>query len=534
MNNYIKIIGIALVGFLSFTSCDSGLEDININPNEPEIVPTHTIFNRATRRVMDNTRDSWMGARLTQPWMQYTAQINYVEEDKYEYRPPTAQTGWDQLYIAANNFKAIIDFCEDPQTASTMEASGNLQNQIAASRVMLAYTFLMLTEHFGDVPYYSYGSDDADFQALQLSEGVLNPVYASQSKIYADLLKELREANDQFVLGETVFVSGDGIYNGNAEKWKKFANSLRLRIANRVKDVMPSAVSEMNDAVSDGVFTSNDDNAAQSYGASASEGNPFWAAFFVDNRTDFAVNDQFVKLLQGVGETLPARGASSSFYGPDPRLQKMVAPIGLTKEQVTSGNYEESDDISNYQGMPYALPEDRLSSNNAIAGLSFVSQTILSANHPEMLMEYAEVEFILSEMNGWSQMHYEAGVRASMERWGVSDTDASEYIANLPAANEEHVITQKYIALFMQSQEAWSEYRRTGYPDSDILLLPGQTSTEIDGTPYVFVPLEDIDDIPYRIRYPEGEQSLNRANWSAAVANLSNGDNLDSKLWWMP
>ena len=524
MNNYIKIIGLALIGLVTFTSCDSGLEEVNVNPNEPEIVPTHTIFNRATRRVVDNTRDAWMGGRLIHPWMQYTAQINYVEEDKYLYRPTTAQAGWDQMYIAANNFKTIIEFCDDPATASTMEASGNLQNQIAASRVMLTYTFLMLVEHFGDVPYYSYGNDDPDFQALKLSEGVLNPKYASQDKIYEDMLNELSEANDQFVLGEPVFVSGDAIYNGDAAAWRRFANSLRLRIANRVKDVMPSASAHMTDAINDGVFTSNDDNAAQSYGGSALEGNPFWAAFFVDNRTDFAVNDRFVLLLKG----------ENGDYGYDPRLQQMVAPAGVNKNDVSAGAYTPSNDLSDYQGMPYGLPEDRLSANNATAGLSFFSQPVMSADHPEMLMEYAEVEFILSEMNGWSQSNYEEGVRASMERWGVDPGDITSFISSLPAANEEHVITQKYVALYMQSQEAWSEYRRSGYPDGDILLLPGQTGEEINGATYVFTPLEDISHIPYRLRYPEGEQTLNNASWAEASNALSNGDALNSKLWWIP
>ena len=523
MSNYKKIIGLALIGLITFTSCDSGLEDVNVNPNEPEIVPTHTIFNRATRRVVDNLRDDWMGARLANPWMQYTAQTNYVEEDKYQYRPTTTQAGWDQLYIAANNFKAIIDFCEDPATANTMEASGNLQNQIAASRVMLAYTFLNLTQMFGDVPYYSYGSDDADFQALGLADGVLNPVYASQEKIFADILKELSEANDQFVLGESVFITGDGIYNGDAAAWKKFANSLRLRVANRVKDVMPAASSHMTDAIADGVFTSNDDNAVQAYGASALEGNPFWSAYFVDNRTDFAVNDRFILLLTG----------EHGDYGQDPRLQQMAAPKGVLKEDVTVGNYSPSDNPEDYQGMPYGLPEDRLI-HNQTEPLSLFSQEIMTASHGEVLMEYAEVEFILSEMNGWSQANYEAGVRASMERWGVEQGDIDAYVGSLPAANEEHVITQKYIALFMQPFEAWAEYRRTGYPDGDILLLPGQTGEEVLGTTYVFNPLEPITHVPYRVRYPEGEQTLNGANWSNAVQGLSNGDELTSKLWWMP
>lgn len=514
---YNKIIGFALVGLMTFTSCDSDLAGVNENPNDPEMVPTYTIFNRATKRVMDNTRDGWMAARLTSPWVQYGAQINYVEEDRYLYRETTSQGGWNQLYFAANNFKKIIEIASEQDLSTS-------PNEIAAARVMLAYTFMTLADHWGDVPYWSYGSNDPEFQALNIQE-TTTPVYAPQSKIYADLLKELSEANDQFTLDQPVFGAGDGIYGGDASKWKKFANSLRLRIANRVKDVLPAAQAHITDAINDGVFESNADNAAQSYGTSSAEGNPFWATFFVDARTDFAVNDRFIRLLKG----------DNGQFGYDPRLQQMAAPAGTSVADVSSNAYTPSDDLDDYQGMPYGLPENRLSANNPIAGLSFASNQVISIDAPEILMEYSEVLFILSEVNGWDQGYYEQGVRASMEKWGVESSKVDTFVADLPAANEENVISQKYVALYMQPQEAWAEYRRTGYPDGDILLLPGGTGLEVDGTTtYVFTPLPVIDHMPYRVRYPEGEFSLNEANVIEASNRLPNGDTMDSKLWWMP
>src|SRR5690606_6629431 len=119
---------------------------------------------------------------------------------------------------------------------------------------------------------------------------------------------ELKAASNQLNTGEVVFNSGDNIYNGDAEKWRKFANSLRLRIANRVKTVLPEANSHINDAIASGVFTSNADNAVHSFFGSSTEGSPFWQTFFVDNRTDFATNSQFINLLKG----------ESGDYGVDP------------------------------------------------------------------------------------------------------------------------------------------------------------------------------------------------------------------------
>lgn len=529
-----KIFAIGLAGLTIFglTACDDDFEKINTNPNDPEVAPTNMIFNGATRYLMNYTRDGWWSGRLSLPWMQYSTQYIYIEEDKYQYRESQTSNGWFYHYKTANDLKSIIDFCENPDTRTQMEAYGNIDNQIAVSRIMLSYVFDQLAAHFGDVPYWSYGNQDPDFQALQIDE-ILQPKYASQQKIYADILNELKAAANQLNTAEPVFISGDNIYNGDAEQWRKFANSLRLRIANRIKHVYPEANAHISDAIASGVFTSNADNAVQSFGTSSIEGSPFWETFAVGRRQDFAANSQFVNLLKGV----------SGNFGIDPRLPKMIAPIGYSAYQVIDRAYTETpfQDILNdtslldqYIGEPYGMPSG--SNSSTIGETSFMSFNVMKPDFGEVLMEYSEVEFILSELNGWSQSNYEAGVRASMEKWGVDETHITAYIANLPAANEENVITQKYITLFMQPQEAWVEYRRTGYPDGNILLLPGQTGYFVNGDTYTFTPLQSgnviATDIPSRVRYPISEQNINSSNYQDAVSQLSNGDEINSKLWW--
>lgn len=512
--------------FLS--SCDNDLEEINKNPNNPEVVPTNTIFNGATRYLIQNTRDGWWSARMTLPWMQYIAQLEYTEEDKYQYRDNQTAGGWNTIYRAAFNFKDIIDKCENPETSAQMSQYGNIQNQIAVSRIMLAYSFDQLVSSFGDIPYWSYGQKaNTDFQALQVDEYPA-PKYLTQQVIYEDLLKELDEASDQLVLTETAFTAGDNIYGGDAAKWKKFANSLRLRIANRVKAKLPAAQSHITDAITNGVFTSNADNAAQKFGDSQAEGSPFWATHYTgDLRTDFAMNGGFVKLL---------KGESVKNYGVDPRLQKYAAPIGLTRANIYPKTYSDENTPDKYVGMPYGLPKDRLSLNNTTTNLSFVSGNVMNPTYAEILMEYAEVEFILSEVNGWDDAHYKAGVQASLDKWGVDATKSSAYIAALPVANEENVITQKYIALFMQGMESWNEYRRTGYPNGNVLLLPGQSTTDITGTVYTFTPLISgnvvATNLPDRVRYPVTNATLNPDNYNAAIGNLSNRDEINSKLFF--
>ncbi|WP_322970789.1 SusD/RagB family nutrient-binding outer membrane lipoprotein [Faecalibacter sp. LW9] len=527
-----NIILSALLGTFLLSSCDNGFEEMNVDPNNPEVVPTFTIFNAATKRLMDESRDGWVSGRMVLPWVQYSAQRNYVEEDKFLYRTTTGDQAWNQVYRSIHNFKTIIDLCTNPETSGEMANYGDLQSQIGVSRIMLAYSFAELANYFGDVPYWSYSDmDNPDFQALNIDK-YPQPKYVSQEVIFKNILLELKEAEAQIDADAQVFVSqsnglnGDKIYDGDAAKWKKFANSLRLRIANQIKGVYPAAQAEIQDAIAKGVFTSNSDNAVQHYGNSTAEGSPFWAEFFgASPRNDFFINNQFVKLLKG----------ETGSFGKDPRLKKMAAPFGTSKANVGSGNYSETDDYSKYQGMPYALPQSLLTANNSVNKLSPFSSNILKASYGEVLMEYAEVEFLLAENNGWAQANYLNGVQASLSKWGVSDSEIATYVAALPAANKENVLTQKYIALFMQPQTAWVEFRRTGYPNNTILLFPNAQTKDLNGTTYTFTSLVDgMTRMPSRIAYPLSEQTLNSSNWSEAVTTYGGQDKIDGKLWWMP
>lgn len=529
-----RILLLSFLGLTLMWSCDNDFEEINTDPDRPEAAPTYTIFNTATKRLMDETRDGWVSGRMVLPWMQYSAQRNYVDEDKYQYRPTTGDQAWNNIYRALANYKEIITFCEDPELGLQMAAYGDLNNQIGVARIMMAYAFLDLTNYFGDVPYWSVSErDNPDFQALQI-DTYPQPKYVSQETIFKNLLVELDQAVNQLTSG-SVFVepggvSGDKIYEGDVELWKKFGNSLRLRIANMVKHKIPAeANAAIANALSSGVFTSNQDNAALHYMNTATGGSPFWAEFFVGGRNDFFVNNQLINLLQG----------ETGNFGVDPRLQKYAAPFGTSRNDVGAGAYEDSNDPNDYQGMPYALPADRMTANNALAKLSPFSKHVLTATFPEVLMEYSEVEFILSELNGWAQSHYENGVIASMEKWGVDPDQITTFVSNLPAADQENVITQKYVAMYMQPQVSWADYRRTGFPTSPILLLPGDTGYELDGTPYVFTPhVSGMSDMPYRISYPVAEQSVNNANWNAAATQYTGDsqsiDAINAKLWWMP
>ncbi|MDO4229549.1 MAG: SusD/RagB family nutrient-binding outer membrane lipoprotein [Capnocytophaga sp.] len=525
------------IGAFTLGSCDKDFEEINTNQDAPDQFLPHAVFNGANKRLMDNTRDAWASGRLTLPWMQYSAQRNYTEEDRFQYRASTGDGLWYDLYLTAKDYKTIIDLNTSDATKFEVAVYGANENQIAASRIMLAVVFSQLVETFGDVPYYSYGNNDAEFQALSIDEN-LAPVFVSQEKIYTDILKELKEAV-AMISGsddDAVFVSGDAIF-GSVGKMKRFANSLRLRIANRVKNVSnlsSLAQTHITEAIASGVMTSNDDTVGLTYEDNYVYPSPMFAAFFVDNRTDFSISNTFVQLLKG------ERGN----FGADPRLQKYAAPKGLSIASVRDANYSESTNLADYVGMPYGIPNSITGSQRTVRP-SFFSSNVLKKNYTEVIMEYAEVCFLLSEVNGWDNTHYQNGVRASMERWGVADAAITTFVSALPTASEANVITQKYIALYMQPHEAWTEYRRTGYPNT--LLKVGETAdliapyvyqdasgNNVTVTTYTFESLiSGVTDIPARLLYSNRYKQLNQANYQKALQNMGmSEDSMTGKLIW--
>lgn len=510
--------GLALLG--TTTSCQKDFEEINTNPNRPQQALPTALFNGSTKLFLKNTRNYTTSGMMFRSWMQYTAQDTYTKESRFLYRDYAGDYLWRYPYQVAGGYKDIIDLNTDPKTKELMTTYGKSENQIAAARIMLAYTFALLVETFGDVPYYSYGSPNPErFQALQL-EKYISPVYATQKEIYTDLLKELKEAAAQIVSDSYVFKEGDYIFE-TPDKMRRFANSLRLRLAIRLKDVSDTELRTLAQQSIDelkagtAVMQSEADTVELQFDSDDTNPAPIYKEYFVSNRVDYSPSNSFVQLLKG------QRGN----FGVDPRLQKYFAPKGLTKYQARDGRYTESDNLNDYIGMPYGLDESMADFQfKSGVAVSFFSSRILQPNYAEVFMEYSEVCFLLSEANGWDNTWYKKGVEASMKKWGVADTKITNFLNTIPAANEENVLTQKYIALYMNPNEAWAEYRRTGYPHT-LIKVNEETDlnipTEAGQTKYRFESLvADLTDIPERLFYPVAYKVINEANYQKALKSM--------------
>lgn len=506
-----KLYTFSLLALLPlFSSC---VDDLNEDPNRPSTVPTTSLITSSEKLLVDNLRSEQVSLRGSMLFVQYFAQNTYTTQSRYDIPFAYSDDYWKGLYKALNNFQDVIRLNTDPTTKDVATANGAGRNstQIAISRILKSYAFYALTDVFGNIPYESYGNNDTEFQALQQDPEIITPQYATQEKIYPDILNELKAAADTLIKyqGENTFGKADIIYAGSNSKWAKFANSLRLRFATRLKSKNESLYkSHFDDALNKGVFTSNVDNAAFKYSSSSPNEAPLYRATVTANRKDFAVSSILVDLLKGSNSELPTT---------DPRLMIYASPATTT---------------NTYVGLPYGLANDEAGKFSATS-VSLPGTIVNAANYAEVLMEYAEVAFLISEHNNWSQNDYEAGVRASLEKWGVKENDIASYLSNLPTANQRNVLNQKYIALYMQGLEAWSEYRRTGYPD----FLIKEGDIVFDGTVeggesviYKFDPLFGDGGIPSRLYYPTKEQNVNKANYQQALA-LQGNDKIETSLW---
>ncbi|MFN3849829.1 MAG: SusD/RagB family nutrient-binding outer membrane lipoprotein [Spirosomataceae bacterium] len=472
----LKYISFSAALAIVTTACEPGdFGDMNISPNSPSSPNTAGILTGAMRNVGGMVTDI-TPALYTQQF----GDVTYIEESRYK----TVQWSYNGWYTGPlNAYKTIIDLNTDPETKSTAAANGSNNNQIAVSRILKAYTFMWMTDRWGDIPYS---------QALKGKEN-FSPAFDSQQSIYNDLFKELKEAQAQFDGGTAV--KGDILLGGNATRWKKFANSLRLVMALRLSKVDPAkGKAEFTAALADGVLTSNSDNVRYTYLSEANNEHPLYNNYITNNRKDFAVSSTFVDYLVKTN---------------DPRIAAMADKNVNLK----------------YVGVPYGVFPPTWKSQD----VSLAASTMRAQNSAANVLTYAQVLFSQAEAAklGWitgdAKALYEAAIKASMQQWlGSAYTDAAladflkqDDVKYSDAKALELIATQKWVALFYQGNEAWAEWRRTGFPALKAAAKP----LNVSGL------------IPRRMAYPTTEATLNKVNYDKVVASQG-ADNQETRVWW--
>lgn len=474
------------------------LEDVNVSPNDPADVRSNALMSGAEKWIVDNVYDVWFSGRQSLVYAQQWAQRNYTEEDRYQIRESVNNSYFNYLYMGVGNLDKVIESNTDPEQAALNSSVGANCNQRAAARILKAWLMGLITDTWGSVPY-------TDVAKLQ-SEGVIYCKYDDQADIYADLIKEVTEAAAEIDESQAAFTSGDMIFSGDASKWKRFAGSLKCRFAIHLSKTDPKWKDYIAEALKSGVMESNDDAAAFHYAATGTEYCKFYEGFYVEGRNDFTINARLCDILKGQPDTLNAK--SHPWEGVvDPRLAVYTTSNG-----------------GQYKGFPYGVPSSASSTVRVGTPNWYATKpAFLAQDFAVPLMTFAEQKFIESEYLGFSAEEYKAGVEASLEYWtGEADAD---YVAKVTAnVDAEAVALQKYIDLYLNGTEAWTELRRTGYPEQ--LIRPGEVAAVVKGENILFEPLSDVKgDIISRVKYPTNESTLNGANWAEAVSKLTDGTN---------
>ncbi len=474
-----KIIILSLVFIVGLISCKD-LDDLNKDHKKPTEVPPEYLFTYGLENIARQMANGSYNYNVDRFWANYLTQTTYIQECNYD--PINRDIGgtiWAVMYA-----NSLIELKAAKEIIDEQPASGVLaiqkKNKMAQISILEVYAYQYLVDNFGNVPF-----------SEALDPGNTTPAYDDAATIYATITANLIDALNSMDTSEDGFDGvNDRLYNGDISKWKKFGASLLLQLGMRIAEYNPSdASSHVSAAVNFGVFDSNDDNASFGFLSTDPYTSPVYDYFVTQSRaSDFIATSFFVNMLEDYN---------------DPRIVKY---------------YDDNLGADTYLGGLYGA------SGNNYNNFSHVSTDIYEdPTYPSILLDYSTVCFFMAEAiergftGGDAEAEYLAGIKASFDFWGIPDADYDTYVAQGDVAYSsanyiDKIGMQKYLALYNQGHQAWTEARRLGVPTLQV--------ADETGTPN-----------PNRMLYPNDEDLLNEVNYDAAAAAMG-GDLLSTHIFW--
>jgi len=490
----LHIIIILFTCFLGGAGCTKNFENMNKDPNRPETVNPGAILSQVGyRAITDNLYNAaW---HFTHELMQMHAPgVSTGGGGIHRYEIQPGNILWQSSYGLMNDIMDVYNLGKKQQDP----------NYQAIALVYKAWIFHTLTDIYGDLPYS---------QALQATGGLIKPAFDTQQKVYEGILADLDTANNLFDETRPLPYGGDILFNANELtgdvntgiiKWKKFCNTLRLRVLLRALkrdgdiNVSEQIARVLADPEKYPLMQNNDDEAIFYF----TDANPYYNPFHNTRQLDWSETYYFTEFfLKKLNEV------------DDPRRKVWCTTVNVGGSEV-------------YRGIESGYAPSHpvyLAGENSTYREELKTTPILG-----IMMPFAELEFIKAELalkgfnTGYSpKYHYESGIRASMKQWkvqmpdGFADKPGISYRQDATAAEQmEQIMLQKYYALIFTDVQSWLEKKRTGYP-----ILPRG-----DG-----IPAEN--QFPNRIAYPTYLQTLNPDNLAQAVLDMG-GDDTSIALWW--
>jgi len=526
--SFAKILSLAL-GMLSLYSCTDDFTEFNTNKAAMMAVGPKELAGLFSRTEMEGvnwlTTDNYsrMSSTVANHFCGYTVcgQINQEEN--------ILRTGWQN-----SGFKSIYSSAYPP-LQSILEVSKGGVNDAAYNVALIWKVFLMhrMTDLWGPVPYTDAGNAKATV------------AYESQKEVYYKMFDDLNSAIAVLTAAVqknsslNVFGIGDVIYNGDVSKWIKLGNTLHLRLAIRISNIDPNkAQAEAEAAIKGSMMETNADDALMAVNKWASGGNgmPRMESFYQD-----IMSSSMESVLKGYN---------------DPRMQEFFSPVSAAN--ITSAfPVELQGNGDGYHGMANGCEPAQI---NYFKAYSKYGPRFKDGNQlvtPINIMNAAETYFLKAEgawrgwnMGGTAQSFYEKGIEISIKQWrgtSFSSSAITEYIngtttpvipndypynhgvmTDIPVKfssdktkQYEQIMTQKWLALFPVSFEAFAEYRRTRLPKIYAKVYSGNANVNLS-----------LGQIVTRLPFTDDEKSTQPDEITKAIVLLGGADLETTPLWW--
>ncbi len=478
-----------LVLGVSIASCTKSFENFNTDVKNPASVTGEALFSKAELSLVDQVSTPDVNLNVFNLFAQYWTETTYTDEANYNIVDRTIADNTFLEYYVGDASKLggfLTDLKESARlinlsTPVTQEERDAKPNKLAIIELLNVYSYQNLVDIFGNIPYT---------ESLDINN--FSPVYDDAGTIYLDLLKRVDAAQAQLDPAFGSFGSADLIYQGDIVKWKRFANSLKLRLGITLSDANPTlAKATVEAAVAAGVFASADDNAELNY-LGATHTNPIYQNLVQSGRDDFVPANTIVDLMNLLL---------------DPRRPQYFTTVSAANPVYSGGLYGKSNPFTKY---------------------SHVSAKIIAPTFPGVLLTYDEVLFYEAEaaargfvVGATPAALYNSAVTASILWWGGTPAEAAAYLAqpavayaSAPGTFQRKIGTQAYIAFYTRGLLGYTEWRRMDYP---IFNIPPTITSYAQ--------------IPKRFTYPINEQTLNKSNYTSASQAIG-GDLLTTRIFW--
>ncbi len=493
------ITSVALLFSMLLASCTKDFTKINTDPNNtPNALPQQLL---APALVNTLSYNLIRNRNFNNELMQVSVDLSDAEGKvfRYDFRASWADYTYNGWYSELTNFKDIYKI-------ANQELNYN-KSFIGISLICQTWVYSMLTDTYGDIPYFRSN--------LAKDSAVYEPPFDRQKDIYLDMFSKLEQANELLKANKDIPANSDPVFSGNISRWRKFGNSLYLRLLMRISgkpDVAANCIAKIKEIVDlkpgdYPLMTTVDESAILKW----TGGGPYTSP------------------LMGVREQDFRQPGIASFF-----IDHLVAWNDPRIDQTQWTGTNNRWGIATYSGAYLGVPSGYAQGENPVKKSYFLSTTsaVTLMNEPltGIMMNVAELKFILAEaaVKGWisgaADTYYNDGALLSIKQWlpnwavpittFLTNADMAWDNSATPDQKMERIHLLKYYALFLTDMQQWFEYRRTGHP-----VLPKGAGMMNNGV------------MPARMTYPVYVQSTNPTNYKAAIA-AQGPDVISTQVWW--